>query len=166
MNFGNAATKRHSAREAVYTNKRQAMRQAVYKGAQIILPSQSVFDCVVMNISTKGARVRTAAVMPVPERVSLQLRGGAVIPAIRRWTRGTNIGLEFAGVTTYIEERAIRARAALEILREVGVHATIKSLRAEKFFDDVELAIAAEEAKMAHARLEAVLKARATIKAA
>jgi len=141
------------------TNKRITARDTVFKGAQIIF-RDSVTDCVVLNISTTGARVRTATVVPVPEQVTLRLRGGTIIPALRRWTKGMDIGLEFAGAMSLVEEGAMRARAILEILRVNSLHIAIEHLRAERFFDDPELEAAAEDAEGAHARLEAVLKAR------
>jgi hypothetical protein len=141
-------------------NKRDAAREAVLKGAQIRF-HDSVADCVVLNISTKGARVRTASVMPLPEQVTLRLRGGATISALCRWTQGTVIGLEFVGALSFAEERAIRAREILEVLRGDGLHSAIEHLRTENFFDDPELAQASENAEAAHQRLEAVLLARA-----
>jgi hypothetical protein len=142
------------------TNQLVATREAVLKGAQIIF-GDSVADCVVLNISSKGARIRTGSVMPVPEQVTLRMRGGAVISAVRRWTRGPVIGLQFAGATTFVAERAARARQILEVLRGDGLHLAVEHLRAENCFDDPELAKAVETAEAAQARLEAVLKARA-----
>ena len=142
------------------TNRRLADRKAVLKGAQIIF-QDSVFDCVVLNISTKGARVRTEAMMPVPEQVSLSLRDGTVVPALRRWARGTEIGFEFVGTMAFTKERARQARALLEVLRTKGLRATIERFRTEEIHDDSELAEAVEKAESARARLEAVLTARA-----
>jgi len=142
------------------TNKRSADRKAVLKGARVIF-QDSVFDCVVLNISAKGARVRTEVMVPVPEQVSLSLSDGTIVPALRRWARGTEIGLEFAGTMAFGTERAIRARTLLEILRTDGLHVAVERLRAEKFLDDPELVEAAEQIDAARARLEAVLKARA-----
>jgi hypothetical protein len=140
--------------------RRSADREAVLKAAQLVF-RDTVIDCVVVNISPRGARVRTAAVVPVPERLTLMVRGGSVIPAARRWARGTEIGLAFVGVASLQEERAQQARATYGLLYSQGFHAAIQHLRGLNFFDDPELHQAAEAAEATHARFEAVLKARA-----
>jgi hypothetical protein len=140
--------------------RRSADRETVLKGAQLVF-RDSIIDCVVANISPNGARVRTAAVVPVPERLTLMVRGGSVIPAERRWARGTEIGLAFVGSASLREERAQQVRATYALLCSHGLHAAIQDLRGHNFFDDPELHEAAEAAEAAHARFEAVVKARA-----
>ncbi len=142
------------------TDKRHPGRKAVLKGARLIF-QDTAFDCVVLNISTKGARVRTKVMVPVPEQAALSLCDGTIIPTLRRWARGTEIGLEFAGTMAFAAERAVRARTLLEILRTDGLHVAVERLRAEKFLDDPELTEVAEQIDAARARLEAVLAARA-----
>lgn len=139
--------------------RRSADREAVLKGAQLLFRDSAV-DCVVLNISLKGARVRTASVVPVPERLTLTVRGGAMLPAQRRWARGTEIGLAFAGTARLDDEHAVKARVAHGILLSGGLHSAIRHLRGFNFFDDPELRQAAEQAEAMHARFEAVLKAR------
>ena len=139
--------------------RRTAERETVLKGAQLTFQG-CVVDCVVLNISLKGARVRTAAVVPVPERLTLTVRGGAMLPAVRRWARGAEIGLAFSGSPSLDEEHALKAQAAYAILFSGGLHSAIRHLRGFNFFDDPELRHVAEQAEAAHARFEAVLKAR------
>jgi hypothetical protein len=99
----------------------------------------SIIDCVVVNISPDGARVRTAALVPVPERLTLMVRGGTAIPAERRWARGTEIGLAFAGIASLREEREHQVRATYGLLYRQGLHAALQHLRGLHFFDDPEL---------------------------
>ena len=140
--------------------RRSADRETVLKASQLVF-RDSVIDCVVVNISPDGARVRTAAVVPVPERLTLMVRGGSVIPAERRWARGTEIGLAFVGAASLRDERAEQARATYGVLYSQGLHAAIQHLRGLNFFDDPELHKTAEAAEATHARFETVLKARA-----
>jgi hypothetical protein len=53
--------------------------------------------------------ITKVAMTPATEQLSLQLHGGAVIAALRRWAHGTVIGVEFVGALSFGEERAIRA---------------------------------------------------------
>lgn len=141
-------------------NKRRAPRSTVLKRAQIVA-GDAVFDCIVVDISESGARVRTATVVPVPERVVLRFAGGTSTPAIRRWTRGVEIGFEFVAGAALRGAAAQRAWAAYESLRDGRMEEAIRLLRAERFFDDEALRQAAEAAEAARARLEAVLRERA-----
>ena len=58
-------------------DKRSSIRQFVLKGAKIVF-NQSVVDCLVVSVSETGVRVRTGAITPVPEKVTLWFNGGAV----------------------------------------------------------------------------------------
>ena len=53
-----------------------------------------------LDVSETGAKVRTASVVPIPRQVTLRFRGGAMFPAVRRWTRGMEIGFSFATAAT------------------------------------------------------------------
>jgi len=139
--------------------KRGTARETVLKAAQIVFHN-SVIDCVVLDISAEGARVRTAVVVTVPDQVTLRVRGGAVFPAHRRWARGTEIGLAFAGPMSLREQQAEEALVIGKVLRDQGLLEALQRLRAVNCFDDPELHAAVEAAEGAHARLEAVLKAR------
>jgi hypothetical protein len=139
--------------------KRQKPRQSVLQRGQLVF-RDSVIDCVVLDISAEGARLRTAAVMQIPEQVTLRVRGGAILPAARRWTRGTEIGLAFVGQMSLAAERTQEVRVIGKTLHEDGLTEAMRRLRAANFFDDPQLREAAEEAEAAKARLEAALKAR------
>jgi hypothetical protein len=139
--------------------KRQKPRESVLQRGQLIF-RDSVIDCVVLDISAEGARVRTAVVVQIPDRVTLKVRGGAVLPAVQRWARGTEIGLAFAGQLSLTDERTQEARMIGRTLHEDGLAEALRRLRAANFFDDPELREMAEEAEAAKNRLEAALKAR------
>ena len=82
------------------TEQRKGPRASVLKRAKITFgnPDQthSVIDCVVMNVSSTGARVRTTVTSAIPEWVTLAFPDGTALRARCRWTRGTEIGFELA----------------------------------------------------------------------
>ena len=75
-------------------DRRRETRSHVIKSAQIILQN-SVIDCIVLDVATNGARVRTGGVVVTPEHVILQFRGGGAFFARRRWSRGMEIRFVF-----------------------------------------------------------------------
>jgi hypothetical protein len=89
--------------------KRQKARESVLQKGQLVFRN-SVIDCVVLDISSEGARVRTSVVVQLPDRLTLRVRGGAVLPAEQRWARGTEIGLAFAGHLSLTDERTQEAQ--------------------------------------------------------
>jgi hypothetical protein len=141
--------------------KRLAIREAVLKSAQIIF-DQSVVDCLVLDVSETGARVRTASVFPIPRQVRLRFRGGATFPAERRWARGMEIGFSFATAATLAEVPAELAWKIYEYVRATSLEEPLKLMRDYRFFDDLALEAAAEEAEAALRRLEAMLRALAS----
>lgn len=51
--------------------------------------------CVVLDMSTGGARIHLLAPVPAPEKAVLHLPGGVVRKACRRWQREDVAGYEF-----------------------------------------------------------------------
>ena len=141
--------------------KRLALREAVLKSAQIVF-DQSVVDCLVLDVSETGAKVRTAAITPVPRQVTLLFRGGAAFPAERRWARGMEIGFSFATTATLSEVPAELAWRIYEFVRATSLEEPLRLMRDYRFFDDMALAAAAEEAEAALRRLETMLRALAS----
>jgi hypothetical protein len=85
--------------------RRPGLRKSMLKGAKLLF-NESVVDCLVLNISETGARVRTAAVVPIPDRIRLRLNDGATFSAAVRWTRGMEFGVAFDGPASLPEESA------------------------------------------------------------
>jgi len=52
-------------------------------------------DCLVVDISSHGARMETSVLMSVPELLTLRLGDGSERRVRRRWATGNQIGLEF-----------------------------------------------------------------------
>jgi hypothetical protein len=143
------------------SERRRSTRQTVLKRATLIAGEQ-VYDCVVLDSSATGARVSTGAVVPLPDRVELRFPSGASLQAAIRWSRGAEIGLEFMAEGASLRDQAAElAWSAYEQLRDGRLDKAMRVLRAENFFDDPALRVAALEAEEAYARLEAALRQRA-----
>ena len=80
--------------------QRGVPRIGVLKRAKIILGESgrgdSIIDCIVVNTSPTGVRVRTSVFTPVPEWVTLEFPDGTAVRAGRRWARGLEMGFDLA----------------------------------------------------------------------
>lgn len=146
----------------VKQEQRRTARSRVLKGGQIIFDS-IVYDCIVLDISISGARVRFHMPVPIPEIVTLRLRDGSTYPARRCWARGSEIGLAFTGspVASGDQGHSRRAWEALEALRGANPAGCVDILRDERYFGDETLRHAAEAAEDAYTRLAEALKPHA-----
>ncbi len=137
---------------------RRAKRTRVFKSGKIIFGfSDSTVDCLILDKSPHGVQVETTVPMTVPEEVKFKIVGGGTYHAIRRWTRGNSIGFEFVGSRIHDDVTLAKMRAIKDVLETRGVAMAVHSLRSEKFFDNIELQRAAEEAEAAVSRLNALL---------
>lgn len=76
---------------------RQAPRAASLKSVKILFNggfTSSVIDAVLLDSSSSGVRVRTAAPVQIPEWVTIKFRDGETSRGQRRWQRGTEIGFK------------------------------------------------------------------------
>ena len=143
------------------TERRRSSRQTVLKRANIIA-GENVYDCVVLDSSALGARVSTGSFVPLPDQVELRFPSGASLQASIRWSRGAEVGLEFAADGATLREQAAElAWSAYEHLRDGRLDRALRILQIERFFDDPVLRAAGLEAEEAYARLEAALRQRA-----
>jgi len=140
--------------------RRGAVREGVLKSAKLMI-GDSVMDCLVLDLSAKGARVRLNAPMALPGRVTLSFRGGTSYLAEPRWARSQEVGLAFVGEAAVTSKTAGEAASVLQAMREAGVGQVFAALRAARDFDDPQLAATVSAAREAWARLEAALEARA-----
>lgn len=136
--------------------RRGLHRDGVLRSAKLVVGG-SVVDCVVLDVSARGARVRLAAMMVLPREVRLCLRGGASFSAEVRWARAQEAGLLFLGETTLGAGAAAAAGEALAGVRGGGLGAVLEGLERARYFDDPGLAEVAGEVRVAVARLEAAL---------
>jgi len=151
------------ATQAAIAERRSASRVPVIKSAKIIVgesPSQSVYNCLVLDESPNGVLVDLGTLIILPAEVMLQIGGGATYLARRRWGVGTRVGLEFMGGQVISGETALRMMKIADVLHTQGVTAAVGTLRGARFFDHVELKKAAEECEAAYHRLEAILTGR------
>jgi hypothetical protein len=144
-------------------DKRRERRHAVIKRAKIVFGG-SIIDCLVVDVSTCGARVCTSALVLVPELVVLRFSGGSAFIAHRRWSRGMEMGFMFEGPAPLTEHAASVASQAFEALPSHALEEPIRILRDARFFDDPELDRAAEQLEDAYARFKTILEARISLK--
>jgi hypothetical protein len=114
--------------------RRQSLRISVLKRAKIIYGNadltHTVIDCVVIDVSSTGARVRTMSPVTIPEWVTLVFPEGATYRARQLWARGSEIGFAFAAVDDVVlldamisgltpdQRRALIARIEASLIAE------------------------------------------------
>jgi hypothetical protein len=139
--------------------RRREMRTGVLKRAKITF-GRAVIDCVVLDVSPGGARVRTEVVVTIPEQVVLRFSGGSAFVAHVQWALGTELGFAFDGLAPLADDAASLALSAFTALPVNDLDVPLRLLRSARFFDDPELTKAAEDAEVAYARFKTTLKER------
>jgi PilZ domain len=76
--------------------RRAEQRTRTLKTGKLIFGtlSQSIIDCLIVDLSPSGARLEMRLPTAIPETVFLQFADGTTRAARRRWTRGNHIGLQ------------------------------------------------------------------------
>ena len=76
--------------------RRTSPRQRRLNGAKIIFNSNSVIDCVVRDLSPRGARLLVASPIGIPEQFDLRIdRTGVCHPSKVAWRKADKIGVVF-----------------------------------------------------------------------
>jgi hypothetical protein len=149
--------------DASLAERRIAPRLPVIKSAKLLIGvgyEQAIYNCLVLDESSKGVLVDLGMVVSLPEDVTVQMQGGGAYQARRCWSVGTKAGLEFVSGQVVTSEVALRMVRIAEVLQRQGTVAAVATLRAARFFDNAELRRVAEEAEMALYRFEAMLTGR------
>lgn len=142
-------------------NQRAEPRKRMLKSAKLVF-NGGVMDCIVLDISAKGALVLLPAPMPLPEQVALHLSGGVIYHARRRWRRGQDVGFEFKDAPSLSAIAVARAFPFYEALRNISPDQILAELQAERWFDDPVLSDLAQDLGAAYAALVTALCQRAT----
>lgn len=74
--------------------RRRQTRGRMITGGTLMRKAASI-RCLVLDVSSTGARVQLLAPQPAPETVLLHLPGGDIRAARRCWQRGDEAGYEF-----------------------------------------------------------------------
>ena len=78
------------------TEQRASARPRVLRRARIVFNrGQCVIDCVMLDLSPQGARLRLGAWQPLPDRFELRMENGVVHDARACFRRPGEIGIEF-----------------------------------------------------------------------
>jgi hypothetical protein len=92
-----------------------------------------------------------------PERLRIRFVGGATYDALRHWSVGNRLGLEFLG-SQIDDADSLRLRAAArQALKTQGVHAAVRMLQAADFLKSGDMREAAEAAEIAMERFSELL---------
>jgi hypothetical protein len=76
--------------------RRAGVRCRVLKDAKLILGSASVLDCLVHNLTNRGATIDIAYAADLPENLSMTFDGGRTIRQCRLvWRKYNQIGVQF-----------------------------------------------------------------------
>jgi hypothetical protein len=78
-------------------DRRQKSRGRTFKVGKLIFGGAHpvVIDCLVIEMSARGARVETSIMIQVPDTLILRLVDSTEYKARRAWAIGNKIGLEF-----------------------------------------------------------------------
>lgn len=93
--FMNAST---SKLDLHRTDRRSAKRASTLKSGKLVYGGTwgAVVDCLVLDLTDRGARVETILAVDVPDVFFLRLSDGTERRGYRRWVSGHQIGIEFA----------------------------------------------------------------------
>lgn len=76
--------------------RRKSTRSRVLKSAKLVVDRSSIIDCVVRNLTNKGARIQIANKVDLPKDFEMTFDGGYSIRQCRLvWRTVTETGVEF-----------------------------------------------------------------------
>ena len=76
--------------------RRKSTRSRVLKSAKLVVARSSIIDCVVRNLTNKGARIQIANSVDLPKDFEMTFDGGYSIRQCRLiWRTVTETGVEF-----------------------------------------------------------------------
>lgn len=137
--------------------RRAEVRAGVLKTAKLI-SAGAVLDCVVLDLSAQGARLRLPAMMVLPSELTLCFRGGAAFGATLRWARAQEVGVQFTGPAALVARRAAEAAEVAQRLRATGLERVLDGLETLRHFDDPGLLALSRAARAAQAELAEALE--------
>ena len=76
--------------------RRKSTRSRVLKSAKLVIDRSSIIDCVVRNLTNKGARLQISNTVELPKDFEMTFDGGYSIRQCRLvWRTVTETGVEF-----------------------------------------------------------------------
>ena len=130
-------------------NKRLISRLPVLKTAKVHT-TNSVYDCLVVDLSVTGMRLSTEVPVSFPPEVRIELRSGAIWAAKLRWQRGREAGFEFVLFDGLNDETSKRAAEMFDAFRNCGASEVLSRLEEKDYFGSPDLRSAAETFARAH----------------
>ncbi len=140
--------------------RRASPRRRIMKGA-VLVTDEGVFDCVVLELSDTGARVRSLQPVELTGPAMLKLTGGARYSATRRWAKGQEMGLWIEEDVSEMDAKAMMAWRVYEDVRMLSIRQSIGLMKAVDFFGDAKMRAEAERVEEGLRKLECDLANRA-----
>jgi hypothetical protein len=82
--------------DVIVVERRKAGRSRVLKSAKLVLGRSAIIDCVVRNLTNKGARLQIANTLDLPRDFEMTFDGGySIRPCRLVWRTVTETGVEF-----------------------------------------------------------------------
>jgi hypothetical protein len=83
-------------RRLTVAERRKSARSRVLKSAKLVIDRSSIIDCVVRNLTNKGARIQIANSVELPRDFEMTFDGGYSVRQCRLvWRTVTETGVEF-----------------------------------------------------------------------
>ena len=145
--------------ETLTLDRRRALRERMLQRAQIVVDDR-LFDCVLLDLTTGGARVETILPLNLPVRFGLRFSDGRQFVCERRWRVGQRMGLMFLR-HEQTAAGADRAAMLLGVLATLGHAQLFEMLRDENYLHSTALGEAVWQAEGALQAVETALRALA-----
>ncbi len=88
-------------------DRRNAARRRVFKGAQIVFQDRaSTIDCLVRDLSDRGARLKVESPIGIPDSFDLVLEAATVRNCRVTWRKASQIGVEFSKTLDRPQDRS------------------------------------------------------------
>jgi hypothetical protein len=142
--------------------RRAEARRPVVKTA-VLVTGDAVVDCMVLDLSTSGARVRLCDAADIPEDVTLKLTGGSRYCATRRWADDREMGFSITEPPFDLDTREKMAWRVYEDVRLHSIRRSIGLMKALDFFGDPAMRTQAEQVEEGLRRLETEFAHRARL---
>lgn len=92
-------------------DRRNAARRRVFKGAIIVFQDRaSTIDCLVRDLSDRGARLKVESPIGIPDSFDLVLEAATVRNCRVTWRKASQIGVEFRETLDRPQDRSGIAR--------------------------------------------------------
>lgn len=142
--------------EPITLDRRRTRRERLLLRAKLVI-GDGVYDCILLDQTSAGARLETLLPMALPEQFSLRFPDGRQLACQRRWTNGRRLGVEIVQKGAAKDSPQGRAAALQQAFDAMGVDRFFDQLRSDNYLQNTALGEAAWQAEAAIRRLGLLL---------